>query len=42
MDFVERWFHVSPDGGNGLYEVALLLGVVLLGFLVYRRVTRAG
>jgi hypothetical protein len=25
MDFVERWFGLSPDGGNGTFEVLLLL-----------------
>jgi hypothetical protein len=24
MDFVERLFHVSPDGGNGTFELALV------------------
>jgi hypothetical protein len=28
MDFVERWFGISPDGGSGAFEVALLLLVV--------------
>jgi hypothetical protein len=30
MDFVEKLFHVSPDGGNGAYEALI---VVLIGFL---------
>ena len=25
MDWIERLFHVSPDGGNGSLELALLL-----------------
>jgi hypothetical protein len=25
MDFVERWFGISPDGGNGTFEMLLLL-----------------
>jgi len=33
MDFLEKWLHVSPDGGNGMLEVVYLvvlgLGVVL-------------
>jgi hypothetical protein len=33
MDFIEQWFRVSPDGGNGTLEVVYLvvlgLGVVL-------------
>ena len=29
MDFIERWFHISPDGGNGTFE-----GLYIGGFLV--------
>jgi hypothetical protein len=32
MDFLEKLFHVSPDGGNGAYESLLL---VLAGFLIF-------
>ena len=37
MDFIERWFGVSPDGGTGLAEVSyiLLLGLVIV--LLLRR-----
>ncbi len=24
MDFIERWLHVAPDGGNGTVELAYL------------------
>jgi hypothetical protein len=27
MDFVERWLGISPDGGNGMLEVAILLSL---------------
>lgn len=40
MDFVERIFGVSPDGGNGFFEVVILvvlLAVVALGVMIYRR-----
>jgi hypothetical protein len=40
MDFVERIFGVSPDGGNGLLEVLILivpLVVVILAVMVFRR-----
>jgi hypothetical protein len=38
MDFVERWLNVSPDGGNGSFEVGVILAVVILiGFLIFRR-----
>ena len=34
MDFIERFLHISPDGGNGtleaLYIVAFLLLIVFL------------
>ena len=34
MDFIERLFHISPDGGNGslevLYAVTLILSLVVL------------
>lgn len=29
MDFIERWLHISPDGGSGVSEL-LILGVVLV------------
>jgi hypothetical protein len=29
MDFIERWLHISPDGGSGVSEI-LILGVVIL------------
>jgi hypothetical protein len=40
MDFVERIFGISPDGGNGLFEVLILivpLLIVVLGVMYYRR-----
>jgi hypothetical protein len=34
MDFIERWLHISPDGGNGatelLYALTLALAIVLI------------
>jgi len=33
MDFIERWFGVSPDGGNGALEalwISVAVGAVLL------------
>ena len=44
MDFIERLFGVSPDGGSGLFEVLLFL-VPIAGILAIRmwrkRLTRA-
>jgi len=28
MDFLERWLGISPDGGNGLVEVAILVSLI--------------
>ena len=32
MDFIERLFHIAPDGGNGITElaIALICGLVPL------------
>jgi len=41
MNFIERIFGVAPDGGNGLFELALLAAVAFLFALpVRRRVAR--
>ena len=29
MDFIERWLHISPDGGNGLSELLVTAAVIL-------------
>lgn len=29
MDFIERWFGVSPDGGSGLTEVLWIVAIVV-------------
>ncbi len=45
MDFIERLFHVSPDGGNGALEALLLLipiAVVGLAILLRRKLRGAG
>ena len=38
MDFFERWFGVSPDGGDGSLEV-LWIGVIMAALVafVFRR-----
>jgi hypothetical protein len=43
MDFLEQWFHISPDGGNGLLEMLYIgAAVVVLSALALRgRVLRA-
>lgn len=38
MDFIERWLHISPDGGSGALEAfyfVTLIGIV--GVLVFRK-----
>jgi hypothetical protein len=36
MDFIERWFGVSPDGGDGslelLWVIVIVLSLVAIGF----------
>jgi hypothetical protein len=44
MDFIERWFDVAPDGGNGTLEVlavaAVCVGILVLAF--HRRILGFG
>jgi hypothetical protein len=37
MYFIERRFHVSPDGGSGAPEVLLIAGLPILVMLRFRR-----
>jgi hypothetical protein len=30
MDFIERWFHVSPDNGSGSTEVMYFVAIALV------------
>jgi hypothetical protein len=41
MDFIERWFHVAPDGGNGTLEVLYLVApLALVVAIVFRHSLR--
>ena len=40
MDFIERWFHISPDGGNGTLEVLYVGAFILLIIVVIRPLRR--
>jgi hypothetical protein len=44
MDFIEKWLHVSPDGGSGTTEVLWLVAVAAVvavaGGLAIRRSRR--
>ena len=42
MDFFERWFHVSPDGGNGSLELLYALVIVAVLLLILFRHRLAG
>lgn len=38
MDFIERWFGLSPDGGDGSTELLIFCAViVVLSLLIGRR-----
>jgi hypothetical protein len=38
MDFIERWLGVSPDGGNGTFELLIVASVAAVVLaLAYRR-----
>lgn len=38
MDFIEQWFGISPDGGDGSLEVLWLVGIVVsVTAIVFRR-----
>jgi len=34
MDWIERWFGVSPDNGDGTLELSIIIAVVLIGAIV--------
>ena len=36
MDFIEQIFGISPDGGDGTFELMLFLVPVVVIFLFYR------
>ena len=33
MDFIERIFHISPDGGNGMLELAIVFALLAIPFI---------
>lgn len=37
MDFIETWFGISPDGGDGSTELLYIFAVVALIALVFRK-----
>jgi len=30
MDFIERWFGMSPDGGSGSLELTIIAAIVIV------------
>lgn len=34
MDFIERWLHLSPDGGSGLSETLILAAIIAISLIV--------
>lgn len=36
MDFIERIFGISPDGGSGALELSLFLVPIIALYLLYR------
>lgn len=41
MDFIERIFGISPDGGNGSLELLLVLAPIVARLLAHSFVKRA-
>ena len=37
MDFIERLFGISPDGGNGVLEAVYLAAIFAIAVLIFRR-----
>jgi hypothetical protein len=38
MDFIEQWFGISPDGGDGSLELEWIIGVaIVVAAIVFRR-----
>ncbi len=35
MDFLERLFNFSPDGGDGSIEMLLIIAVILIGTSIW-------
>ena len=41
MDFIERWLHISPDGGNGMMEAVYVVAALTVALaFAYRRSLR--
>ena len=42
MDWIEQWFGIAPDGGDGSIEIlaAIAAVLVLFGLLVHRKMPK--
>lgn len=42
MDFIEKLFGISPDGGSGSFEMMLLFipAAAVIGYIIYKRKKR--
>jgi hypothetical protein len=36
MDFIERIFHISPDGGTGVLELAIAFALLVIPFFIVK------
>ena len=34
MDWIEQWFGLNPDGGDGSIEAALVIAVIVIGVTI--------
>jgi len=41
MDFIEKIFGISPDGGSGVFEIVLFLIPIMGLYLLYRSRSRS-
>jgi hypothetical protein len=41
MDFIEQLFGLSPDGGDGTFELSLMVAAILIAALVFARWRRS-
>ena len=41
MDFIERLFHIAPDGGTGFLELAIALAVLAVPITLFALQRRA-
>jgi hypothetical protein len=38
MDFIEKWFGLSPDGGDGSLEVLWLVAIIAVAIVIFRTI----